>query len=91
MARWLVALYLLAGCATASDTLDAHNPGDPCIDTCPEGLVCTGTMYTRRKMTYPGHCELKPGRCGASSDCARSQRCVRTSEQLGLCAEAPQL
>lgn len=92
LARWVLALTLLAGCATESDTLNARNPGDNCVDTCPEGLVCTGTTYYRApKKTYPGRCELAPGRCAASTDCSRSQRCVRTSERLGLCAEAPQI
>jgi hypothetical protein len=29
--------------------------------------------------------------CATDADCARSARCVRTSDRIGLCAEAPQL
>ncbi|HEX3902403.1 MAG TPA: hypothetical protein VH853_06095 [Polyangia bacterium] len=93
MARSLLALCLLLGCATTgSDRLDPHNPGERCIDSCPEGMLCTGTsVYRAPKKTFPGQCQLRPGRCATDSDCSRSQRCVRTSNQLGLCAEAPQL
>jgi hypothetical protein len=96
MARGVVALFLSfclwLACATEHDTLGARNPGDHCIDTCPEGMACTGTTYMRApKKTYPGRCELLPGRCTADGDCRRSARCVRTGDAIGLCAEAPQL
>jgi hypothetical protein len=90
MAARLVALCLLLGCATEHDTLGARNPGDHCIDTCPEGMACTGTSYFHHK-PVPGRCELRFGRCVADGDCQRSQRCVRTSDAVGLCAEAPKL
>jgi hypothetical protein len=100
MARWMCALCLLLACATGPEKvnpqpnkLDPHNPGDNCIDTCPEGMICTGTSGIRwpKKKVFPGRCELKPGRCAGDVDCHRSARCVRTSDDLGLCAEAPQL
>jgi hypothetical protein len=96
MARSLAGLWLgvalLAACATGPDKYDPHNPGDHCLDSCPEGMACTGVTYSRRRTEpYPGRCELQPGRCADSADCARSARCVRTSDRMGLCAEAPQL
>lgn len=92
MVRVLLGLCLLLACATGPDKLDPHNPGDNCIDTCPEGMACTGTTHYRApKRTYPGRCELQPGRCATDADCPRSARCVRTSDRIGLCAEAPQL
>lgn len=47
MARWMCALCLLLACATGPDKLDPHTPGDDCIDTCPEGMICTGTSGIR--------------------------------------------
>jgi hypothetical protein len=92
MVRSRFALCLLLACATAPDKLEPQNPGDRCIDVCPDGLICTGTTYQKSpRRSTPGRCELRPGRCAADTDCTRSQRCVRTSNQLGLCAEAPQL
>ena len=92
MTRSLVAFCLLLACATEHDYLEARNPGDRCIDTCPEGMACTGTGHMRApKKTYPGRCELLPGRCATDTDCRRSARCVRTTDAFGLCAEAPQL
>jgi len=92
MARSITALCLLLACATGPDKLDPQNPGDPCVDSCPEGMLCTGTGYSKSpRRTLPGKCELRPGRCATDADCTRSQRCVRTSNELGLCAEAPQL
>lgn len=92
MVRALTGLCLLLACATAPDKLDPQVPGDHCIDTCPEGMACTGTTGTRApRRTYPGRCELQPGRCATDADCARSARCVRPSNRIGLCAEAPQL
>jgi len=92
MAPWLFAIGLFCACVTGPDKLDPHSPGDHCLDTCPEGMVCTGTTATKApKKTYPGRCELQPGRCATDTDCRRSARCVRTSDRIGLCAEAPQL
>ena len=91
--RAVVVLCLLIACATAPDKYDPHNPGDHCLDACPDGLVCTGVTYSRtsRESPFPGRCELQLGRCATDADCRRSARCVRTSERMGLCAEAPQL
>ncbi len=94
MARRLFAVCVLVAmaCATGPDKMDPHNPGDHCVDSCPEGMLCTGTTYWRApRKTYPGRCELVPGRCATDADCNRSARCVRTSDQIGLCAEAPQI
>jgi hypothetical protein len=92
MVRALLGLCLILACATGPDKLDPQNPGDHCLETCPEGMVCTGTVsYRAPKRTYPGRCELQRGRCGTDADCPRSARCVRTSDRIGLCAEAPQL
>ena len=91
MARAL-AFCLLFACATESDKLAPHNPGDQCLDSCPEGMACTGITYSKSpRRTHPGRCELQPGRCATDADCNRSARCVRTSDRIGLCAEAPQL
>ena len=89
----VVVLCLFIGCATAPDKYDPRNPGDHCLNACPDGLVCTGVTYSRtsRESPFPGRCELQPGRCATNADCRRSARCVRTSERMGLCAEAPQL
>jgi hypothetical protein len=81
---------LLLACAGERDTLGARNPGDRCIDTCPEGMACTGTSNFHHK-PMPGSCELLPGRCVVDDNCGRSQRCVRTGAAVGLCAEAPRL
>ncbi len=90
-ARLIAALLLLAGCATHADPWGARNPGDRCAETCPEGMTCTGNTYRRRGHPQPGRCELAAGRCMADADCRRSQRCVRTGEAVGICAEAPQI
>jgi hypothetical protein len=88
---WVVILLAL-GCATAPDNLDAHDPGDRCIDTCPEGMTCAGTTRMRApKRLYLGHCELLPGRCASDPDCGLGQQCVRTSARIGLCAPTPHL
>lgn len=89
--RLIVALLLLAGCATQPDGWDARHPGDRCADTCPEGMACTGTAYRRRGHPPLGRCELLEGRCMTGADCRRSQRCVRTGDAVGLCADAPQI
>jgi hypothetical protein len=96
MARLLlglcVSVALFAACATEPNRFDPHGPGEPCIDTCPDGMACTGMTYSKLpRRTNPGRCELEPGRCATDADCRRSARCVRTSERIGLCAEAPQL
>ena len=88
-ATW-VAFLLAIGCATAHDDLDANNPGDACVDACPEGMKCAGTTHMKApKRTYPGRCELLPGRCASDPDCGRGNQCVRTTERLGLCAPSP--
>ena len=90
--RLCLCCALSVACATGPDKYDPHNPGDQCVDSCPEGMTCTGVNHSRRRADpYPGRCELAPGRCATDADCARSARCVRTSERIGLCAEAPQL
>jgi hypothetical protein len=91
MARWLFGLALLLACATEPDKLAPQNPGDHCLEACPEGMACTGTTVGKAKKTMPGRCELLPGRCATDADCRRSARCVRTSDRMGLCAEAPQI
>jgi hypothetical protein len=96
MARSLAGLglwiALCAACATGPDRYDPHNPGDHCEESCPDGMICTGVTYAKSpRRTLPGRCELQPGRCAGDGDCARSARCVRTSDRIGLCAEAPQL
>jgi hypothetical protein len=92
-ARRIVTIFVFAlGCATAPDRLDAHNPGDRCIETCPEGMRCEGTTTMKApKKTYPGRCVLLAGRCATDPDCARGERCVRSSERLGLCAPSSSL
>src|SRR3569833_1387045 len=37
-----ICLCLLFACATEPDKLDPHNPGDHCLEACPEGMACTG-------------------------------------------------
>src|ERR1022692_2903663 len=89
MARSLFALCLLLGCATGPDRLDPQGPGDRCLDSCPEGMICTGTTHYRApKKTFPGQCELLAGRCATDADCRRSARCVRSTDAIGLCASA---
>ena len=90
----VLALALGFSCATGTDklVLDPHEPGDGCIDDCPDGMVCTGTMHQKLAPTIrPGRCELGPGRCASDSDCGRAEQCVRTSERPGLCGPAPRL
>ena len=92
MPRAMLGFCLLIACAAERDTLNARNPGDRCLDTCPEGMICTGTSHYRApKRTFPGQCELLAGRCATDADCRRSARCVRSTDAIGLCAEAPQL
>jgi hypothetical protein len=42
----LLGVCLLLACATEADRLDPHNPGDHCLDSCPEGMACTGITYS---------------------------------------------
>jgi hypothetical protein len=85
-----VAFLVALGCATPHDNLDARDPGDRCLETCPEGMRCAGTTRMKvPKRTYPGRCELLPGRCASDPDCGRGRQCVRTTERIGLCAPSP--
>jgi hypothetical protein len=88
----VLVLAVALACATAGFKLDPQAPGDRCIDDCPDGLVCTGTLHQKLAPTVrPGRCELAPGRCDSDSDCGRAEQCVRTSERPGLCGPAPRI
>ena len=80
---WLVALFLLAGCA--SQRIDPHTPGDRCLYGCPDEMICAGTTFPRGRQPEPGHCQLAPNRCLAAGDCRPRERCVRPGEAVGVC------
>jgi hypothetical protein len=91
-AGWLGLVFMALGCASTQDPPGARSPGDPCLESCPEGMICSGTTHMKfPKRTYPGHCDLLPGRCAVDKDCGRGQQCVRTTARIGLCAPSPRL
>jgi len=93
MSAGALGVVLLAlGCASAHDAAGTRDPGDPCIESCPEGMMCRGTTHMKFPAhTYPGHCELLRGRCAVDADCGRGQQCVRTTVTIGLCAPSARL
>jgi hypothetical protein len=70
------------GCA--AQRVDPHSPGDHCLYSCPDGMVCVGTTYQRSRAN-PGRCELAPNRCLVSTDCRPREACVRPGQATGLC------
>jgi hypothetical protein len=86
-----LAAPVLAACIP-SPALTPRLPGDRCADECPDGMACFGTERLKSgKVTRPGRCDLVAGRCVVDGDCGRGQQCVRTSENIGLCAPSPRL
>jgi hypothetical protein len=86
VARLIRVLSFLAafGCASASDRIDPHAPGDRCLYSCPEGMACAGTFFGRGR-TKPGQCGLTPGRCMATADCRPRELCIRPGPSVGVC------
>jgi hypothetical protein len=78
---WLLALAI--GCA--EQRVDPHTPGDRCLYTCPDGMTCVGTTYSRSR-AHPGACQLAPSRCMAAADCRPRERCIRPGPAVGLCS-----
>jgi len=76
-----------------------EKPGDRCSEwielgqphPCPDGMVCTGAKYEKRKLIQPNRCQVATGRCASRDDCAASEICVRKSAAIGYCAPVPDL
>ena len=79
---WLVALAVALSCA--SQRIDPHTPGDRCLYSCPDGMICAGTTFPRGHAN-PGQCQLVPNRCMVVSDCRPRERCIRPGEAVGVC------
>lgn len=76
-------LIALAGCA--SERIDPHSPGDRCLYSCPDEMVCAGTTFPRGRHPNPGHCQLAADRCMVASDCRPRERCIRPGPAVGVC------
>jgi len=83
---WLVVLAMVIGCTF--DRIDPHTPGDRCLYSCPEGMVCSGTTFGRSRAN-PGRCQLTPHRCMVVGDCRPREKCIRPTEGVGLCIGLP--
>jgi hypothetical protein len=79
----IVALAAVLGC-TNQQRIDPHTPGDRCLYSCPEGMVCEGTTFARGR-SNPGLCRLAPRRCVAPTDCRPRELCVRPGPAIGVC------
>ena len=79
----LVGLLMAMGCA--AERVDPHTPGDRCLYTCPDEMLCAGTTFARGRQAIPGHCQLAPNRCLAADDCRPREQCIRPGPAVGVC------
>ena len=78
-------LILLAALGCASQRVDdPHTPGDRCLYSCPDGMSCVGTTFSRGHAN-PGLCQLVPNRCTVTADCRSRERCLRSGQEIGVC------
>src|SRR6516165_9949294 len=79
---WVIVLVLAVSCAL--QRVDPHSPGDRCLYSCPDGMICTGTTFPRGRAN-PGNCQLAQNRCVVTSDCRPRERCLRPGPAIGMC------
>ena len=73
---------ILLGCA--AQRVDPHAPNDRCLYTCPDGMTCAGTTFTKGR-SNPGQCQLVVNRCMTSDDCHPRESCLRAGDAVGVC------
>jgi hypothetical protein len=84
--RLAFAVALFSGCA--AETFAPRNPGDSCLDVCPEGMHCRkSAAASKANGMAAGQCELDAGRCLTDVDCNNHvARCAGASaSNVGYC------